>query len=746
MTTSLLDGLNESQRRAVELIDGPVLALAGPGSGKTRVLTHRIAYMIQHKHIAPMHILAVTFTNKAAREMRERMVQLLGADVASRVDIGTFHSLAARWLRRDGRMVGLADGWVIYDDDDQQRLIKRVMKELHLPERTMSPRAVMSAISDAKNNMHSPQSYAAIARSPEQHMIARCFDRYDALLHQSNAVDFDDLLGRAIALLVSPAVSRFHARYQYVLVDEYQDTNRAQYEIVKQLARGSNNLFVVGDDDQAIYGWRGADVRNIRRFDRDFPNAHVVILAENYRSTAAILHVAQTLIDGAAERPHRKELRATQPDGPPVVWREHADQNEEAQRVCDAIERMVKQGTVRYRDCAIMYRTNAQSRPFEEALGRRQIPYVLVGGMRFYERREIKDMLAWLRVVANPHDDVSLLRAINFPSVGIGDASQAHVTSWATQHQCSFYTALCVAARDVNAIPALKGVSRQRLLQFGGRLQRLIDMAPQQSLAHTFVAILDDTQYIAALHHEYGDSDGDARADNVLELQRVAGEYDALPIPEQLTQFLEEVALVADVDALANDDNHVVCITMHQAKGLEYDHVFLVGLEDELLPHRRTHEHAHEIEEERRILYVGVTRARKTLTLSRARRRFTFGRFDPTTISRFVRPIASTLLSTPGAPSDATPTRAPTSNPAYQGWGTAASFQTRSTASAPRGDTQWQVGDRVRHQRFGEGIVLEAKVVDDDVEVVVRFADKALGEKRLIASFARLERLPNEQE
>ncbi len=739
MTSALFDGLNESQRRAVELVDGPVLALAGPGSGKTRVLTHRIAYMILQKNIPPSQILAVTFTNKAAREMRERMVHLLGAETAAHVDIGTFHSLAARWLRRDGRLVGLADSWVIYDDDDQQRLIKRIIKELHLPERNFPPRALLSAISDAKNNLHSAQTYANAARSPEQRIMANAFARYEALLAQSNAVDFDDLLIRTIALLHSTAIARFHARYHYILVDEYQDTNRAQYEIVKQLARGNGNLFVVGDDDQAIYGWRGADVRNIRRFDHDFPNAQVIILAENYRSTAAILQVAQALIDGASERTHRKELKATQAGGDPVAWQEYADQNDEAQRVCDAIERLVRSGRARYQDCAIMYRTNAQSRPFEEALGRRQIPYVLVGGMRFYERREIKDMLAWLRVVANPHDDVSLLRAINFPAGGIGDSSQEHVTAWATAQQCSWYTALCAAARDPNAIPALKGAARQRVLLFGGRLQRLIDSAPHQSLVTTFGAILDETQFFAALQHEHGETDGESRAENVIELQRVAAEYDELPIPEQLTRFLEEVALVADVDTLNNDSNHVVCITMHQSKGLEYDHVFLVGLEDELLPHRRTHESQSEIEEERRILYVGVTRARKTLSLSRARRRVTFGRYDATTISRFLTPIASKLL-TQSFPTTGTP-RSSTTNPAYQGWGTAATFQ-RTTPKPPAPTTvQWQVGDRVRHQRFGEGVVLEAKVVDDDVEVIVRFADRAVGEKRLIASFARLERI-----
>lgn len=742
MSDAIFAGLNESQRRAVELVDGPVLALAGPGSGKTRVLTHRIAYMIQQRGVAPSQILAVTFTNKAAREMRERMVPLVGADVAARVDIGTFHSLAARWLRRDGRLVGLSDGWLIYDDDDQQRLMKRIMKELHVPERIFTPRSILSTISDAKTALHDADSYAKAVRTPEQRIIAQCFSRYQALLTQANAVDFDDLLLRAIALLHSPAHARFQARYHYVLVDEYQDTNRAQYEIVKQLAHGHGNLFVVGDDDQSIYGWRGADVRNIRRFDRDFPAAQVIVLAENYRSTATILQIAQTLIDGATERPHRKQLIATLPDGAPVTWHEYADQNDEAQRVCDTIERLVRSGKARYRDCAIMYRTNAQSRPFEEALGRRQVPYVLVGGLRFYERREIKDMLAWLRVVANPHDDVSLLRAIEFPSNGIGNASQAHITAWATTNHCSWYDALCAVARNTTTIPELKGIARQRVLQFGSRLQRLIDMAPHQTLDAIFEAILHDTNFVDALVHEHGESDAESRAENVNELRRVAGEYGILPIAEQLTRFLEEVALVADVDAIKTGDNHVVCITMHQAKGLEYDHVFLVGLEDELLPHRRTHEKPDEIEEERRILYVGVTRARTTLALSRARRRFTFGHYEPTSVSRFLTAAVLKLLTSTTISS--LPSRTPTSNPAYQGWGTAATFQrTTSSATSPP-STTWQVGDRVRHQRFGEGIVLSAKVVDDDVEVVVRFAAEGAGEKRLIASFARLERVQSD--
>jgi len=404
--------------------------------------------------------------------------------------------------------------------------------------------------------------------------------------------------------------------------------------------------------------------------------------------------------------------------------------------VCDAIEALVKKGSGRYADCAIMYRTNAQSRAFEEALSRRRIPYVVIGGMRFYERREIKDVLAWLRLLSNPNDDISLVRAIEFPAQGIGAGSIAHLSDWASQHNTSLYQALLDAAADSTTVPALRGAARQRVMTFGARLYRLVKRAPTLSLLDAFDEMLTESQFIAGLVNEYGGSDAESRVENVNELRRVAGEYTELPADEQLLRFLEEVALVADVDRLAAVDNHVVCITLHQAKGLEYDNVFLVGLEDELIPHGRTHNDPVQIEEERRILYVGVTRARKRLALSRVLRRMNYGRYDQTLPSRFLGDIPKGMLAHATALGTVSPvSKGSRSSEAFQGWGTA------SAHKPPVVLVQYEIGDRVRHQRFGEGVVLAAKAVDDDIEVVVRFADSAVGEKRLIASFARLEKV-----
>jgi len=748
-SVDLLTGLNQSQRRAVTTVDGPVLALAGPGSGKTRVLTHRIAYLIHEKRVHPGTILSVTFTNKAAREMRERMAKLIGERTTEHVTIGTFHSLAARWLRRDARSVGLADGWVIYDDDDQQRLMKRLIKARNLPEKTFTSRAVLSAISSAKSELLDVPTYTKASRSPESRIYAELYGQYQQALRIANGLDFDDLLWYGLELARQ---ERYQKRFEYVLVDEYQDTNKAQYEMVRALSRGSGNIFVVGDDDQSIYGWRGADIRNIRQFEADFTGAQVIVLPENYRSTQAILDVAQKLIDAAPKKAHRKELKAQTPGGEPVLWRECSDQNDESQRVCDAIERLVKSGAARYADCAVMYRTNAQSRAFEEALGRRRMPYVLVGGMRFYERREVKDLLAWMRIMANPDDDVSLERALDFPNSGIGQSSLAHLQQWARAQAQSIFGAMVAAATDSQAVPALKGAARQRVLAFGSKVHHLRGRVRMLPLNDAFDVVLSETKFADALSAMYDESDADARIENVNELRRVSGEYLELSVDEQLLRFLEEVALVADVDALAageseaERDNRVVCITMHQAKGLEYDNVFIVGLEDELIPHSRTHLFPEQIDEERRILYVGVTRARKRLMLSRAQRRMLYGQYGPTTPSRFLSDIPKEMLHVTTGLGSVSPTThtqrlqtASTTKPEYRGWGDAAKFQPKSVATVPSVD--FAVGDRVRHQRFGEGVVMAAKVVDDDVEVVVHFADKAVGEKRLIASFARLEKI-----
>lgn len=739
--SEILAGLNAAQKRAVEHVHGPVLALAGPGSGKTRVLTHRIAYMIQQCGIAPTSILAVTFTNKAAREMRDRLTHILGEEITQRITIGTFHSLGARWLRRYGDAVGLPANWVIYDDDDQQRLIRRITKELHVPERPFTPRNIMSAISSAKNEGLDATEYAKTVRTPESRIYATCFQRYSEMLVQAGAVDFDDLLLKSVALLAHPKVrAHLQRTYTYLLVDEYQDTNQVQYEMVQQLAAQSRNLFVVGDDDQSIYGWRGANVRNIRQFESDFPGAEVIILGENYRSTQPILDVAQQLIDAAPHRPYRKILQSQQPTGEAVYWQECADQNDESQRVCDIIEHLVKRGLTTYGECAIMYRTNAQSRSFEEALARRRIPYVVVGGMRFYERSEIKDMLAWLRVVFNPSDAVSLQRVLDAYAEGIGATSIGHVQAWADDQQMTLYAALIAVATDSSAAPLLKGAARQRVMRFAARLHHVVKQVAEMPLVELFDYVVVEMQVEAYLERAFGRDEARTRLENINELQRVADEYAALPRDEQLGQFLAEVALVADVDVLdrqVDRQHQVVCITMHQAKGLEYDNVFLVGLEDTIIPHVRTHNDPQQIEEERRILYVGITRARRRLYLSRAQRRMVFGNTENTRRSRFIQALPMDMFAVVTRQGQVAPrSQQAGAIDAFRSWGA------RSTTPPPANALpEFAVGDQVRHQRFGDGIVLAAKVVDDDVEVVVRFADKVVGEKKLIASFARLQKI-----
>jgi DNA helicase-2/ATP-dependent DNA helicase PcrA len=620
--------------------------------------------------------------------------------------------------------------------------MRRIVKELKLPERPFTPRQILAVISNAKNEGVNAEAFQRQGRSPEDRVYATCYLRYMQMLEQSGAVDFDDLLVKSVALLQLPHIATiFQRMYSYILVDEYQDTNQVQYEMVRRLAGSQRNLFVVGDDDQSIYGWRGANVRNIRQFEQDFPGAEVIVLGENYRSTQQILNVAQRLIDAAPQRPYRKVLQSQQPAGEAVFWQECANQNEESQRVCDIIERLVANGAVQYGDCAIMYRTNAQSRPFEEALARRRIPYTLVGGMRFYERREIKDMLAWLRLLYNPNDDVSLLRVCEEYAEGVGAGSMAHLTTWATAQGCSLFAAFVHVATDSDALPQLKGVSRQRLLKFAARVHHLMQSATTTPLVDVFAQVMVEINLADHFERQYGRDEARLRLENINELQRVAGEYAELPVDLQLGQFLEEVALVADVDVLdkqASQKGQVICITMHQAKGLEYDNVFLVGLEDNIIPHVRTHLDPHQVEEERRILYVGMTRARKRLYLMRAVRRAVFGNPEPTKRSRFLADIPMeqlTVLTGNGVVAPRSVRSA--ANPAYQGWGNAAAFQQPKTTPT----LDFAVGDHVRHQRFGEGIVLAAKVVDDDVEVVVRFADRAVGEKKLIASFARLQKI-----
>ncbi len=774
MSDNLLAGLNGPQQEAVTAGDGPVLVLAGPGSGKTRVLTHRAAYLIGARGVNPYNILAVTFTNKAAREMKERLHALLGEGSASALTVGTFHSICARFLRRDIVHLGRERDFAIYDSDDQQRLIKRVLKDLSLDEKKHPPRAIHAQISSAKNELVSVEAYRRQARTHYDEVVARCYARYQELLIQSNALDFDDLLVVTVRLFEEhPGVlERYQERYRHLLADEYQDTNRAQYVLLKQLAAKYRNLFVVGDEDQSIYAFRGADIRNIRSFEDDYPEARVILLEQNYRSTQAILDVAQAVINRSSERKRNKKLWTQNGRGVQVVIQEGWDQDEEAQFAADEIARLIASGEFGLGDIAIMYRTNAQSRAVEEALIRRGLRYQIVGGTRFYERKEIKDVLAYLRLALNPYDNVSFSRVLNWPGRGIGERTEDELYRWAAQLGVPPYVALQMLAEAEHGArepgrqrddgtpdvvrsdappPAAPFAPRTRtaLLGFLRLLDEVIAARETLNLGGLMDLVFARVGVQEALAREYDEQDAADRWANVLELRGTAQSYAHMPHEAQLPTFLEEVALVADVDALKDDRDAITCITLHQAKGLEFPAVFLLGLEDGLLPHARSLDDRAALEEERRLFYVGATRAKQRLYLLYAARRATYGRGQMSPPSRFLVDIPKELLHTmPRRGTTALQTSMFTSRSPYGGM----SGARRPTAPAPAGrppqrradlggprEAAFFAGQRVRHPTFGEGIVVSSKLVDGDEEVTVAFSGK--GVRRLLASFARLERV-----
>lgn len=755
MTTVIFDGLNLAQQRAVQAVTGPVLVLAGPGSGKTRVLTQRIAYLIREVGIDPFQILAVTFTNKAAREMKARLETLVGASEAKALTVGTFHSLCARFLRRDILHLGRNREFLIYDSDDQERLMRRVLRDLALDEKQYPPRAIHGRISSAKNELVDPQAYARLNRSYYDEIVSRCYERYQALLLESNALDFDDLLIETVRLFREhpEVLANYHRRYTYLLVDEYQDTNRAQYMLVNYLAQKDRNLFAVGDEDQSIYGWRGADVRNILNFEKDYPEAQVILLEQNYRSTQRILNVAQAVINGAGKRKHVKNLWTENGAGPEVLLREAYDQNDEAQQAVDEIARLVAEGTLRLGDCAIMYRTNAQSRAIEEALIGRGLRYQVVGGTRFYERKEIKDLLAYLRLAYNPFDSVSIGRILNVPARGIGERTESELNRWAAELGVPIYQALQElaaeegAGRSATTPPRTKAPIaprvRSALISFLSLIETIVDAHTTLDLTALIDLILERTHFRDALLREYGSEEGADRWGNVDELRNVAAEYLGLAHEIQLPTFLEEVALVADVDSMGRQEDVVTCITLHQAKGLEYPVVFLVGLEDGLLPHSRSIDERDKLEEERRLFYVGATRAKQRLYLLYAFRRTVFGRTNLSIRSRFLDDIPRDLIKLPTKlaavppPAPTIPTRSNPNPPATRAQVTS---NTGSRTRRPTGPTEvtFFAGQRVRHATFGEGVVVNSRLVEGDEEVTVSFSDR---ERRLLASFARLERI-----
>jgi DNA helicase-2/ATP-dependent DNA helicase PcrA len=729
----ILTTLNPAQREAVESIKGPVLILAGPGSGKTRVITHRVAYLVRVCGVSPQHIMAVTFTNKAAREMKERLGQLLG-QMAEALTLGTFHAICARILRHEGGAVGLDSHFVIYDDDDQLRLMKQTMEELNLDAKQYIPQAIRSAISAAKSRLVSPENYGQWVGSYFEEIVQRVYQRYEQLLRQGAAVDFDDLLMKTVQLFHDhpKILHRYQSKHVHILVDEFQDTNIAQYELMKQLAGKYRNLCVVGDPDQSIYSWRFADLRNILSFERDYPEAKVVFLEQNYRSTRTILEVASDVISTNVLRKPKK-LWTENEEGAPITVVESYSAEEEAQSVVNEIEKLIGQHQIFLKDCAVMYRVNAQSRALEETFLRYGVPYKLVGGTRFYQRQEIKDIIAYIRVIHNPQDNISLARIINVPGRGIGQKTISMLQSWARDHDTSLFEALRQVSRNATGGEVRQSLSArivQALAGFDALVIKLTDRSREPSLSGLLDEILERTGYRAYI---LGKEDGEERWENVVELRSVASEYDALAPEEALTAFLEKVSLVSDIDELDEKADAVTLITLHQAKGLEFPAVFIVGLEEGMLPHRKSFDDPAQMEEERRLCYVGITRAKKHLYLLRSHRRNLFGGSTANPPSRFLRDISPHLISPRGLWEDS-----PTPVASLD-------FSQDLRPSVRHSSTlTLQVGDHVRHGRFGLGIVMNCSPTSDDQELTVAFEE--FGVKRLLASLAPLEKIEKDFE
>ncbi|HEX6030640.1 MAG TPA: UvrD-helicase domain-containing protein [Tepidiformaceae bacterium] len=715
----ILEGLNDPQRAAVTHTDGAVLILAGPGSGKTRVITHRIAYLVREKRVPPWRILAVTFTNKAAREMRERAIGLMGEDGKS-VAMGTFHAMCARWLRIDGAAIGIDSNFVIYDDDDQVRLMKRILEELRVDPRRFSPRAVLTAISNAKSEMIVPEVFAGRVRDYFDEVVARAYPAYQAALKQSSALDFDDLLLESVRMFreSEEVLDKYSGRFLYVMVDEFQDTNPVQYALARQLASRHGNIAVVGDPDQSIYSWRSADMRNVFHFERDFPECTVYLLEQNYRSTKPILAAADALIAHNRERKERT-LWTDRDGGELITTYEAYSDEEEGEFVAREIGRLMATGK-RPAEISVMYRTNAQSRAVEEALVRHRLPYRLIGGVRFYQRREIKDLLAYLRLIHNRLDEASLLRVINVPPRGIGTTTIQRLREHAEVMGLTPWDATEEVAKGAS-VGGIAGRSATAVREFVTMVERLRERR-DEPLPELLDAILTQTGYAQYVRDR--DQDSDERLENVLQLRTVMGQYEeAAGQDSDLALFLQDVALVADVDEMGEGVDAITLITLHAAKGLEFPVVFMIGLEEGVLPHIRSFDDPRQMEEERRLAYVGITRAKDHLYLLRAYRRFAMGAAAANPESRFLREIPKHLMLPYGAAGRRSYEEA-ASTPLFE--------------EPPAEDAEFEPAAQVRHAKFGVGKVVSASMNGGDVEYVVDF--EGVGTKRLLQTYARLVR------
>ena len=766
---SLLDALNEPQRQAVMATDGPLLILAGAGSGKTRVLTHRTAYLIEECGVNPYNIMAITFTNKAAGEMRERIDQMVGYGSES-IWVCTFHSTCVRILRRYIDRLGFGTNFTIYDSDDQKTLMKDICKRLEIDTKMYKEKMFLSAISSAKDELIDPIEYETRAAGDYvKRKQAQVYREYQQALKQNNALDFDDLIMKTVELfkLDKEVLASYQDRFRYIMVDEYQDTNTAQFELIRLLALKYQNLCVVGDDDQSIYKFRGANIYNILNFEHHFPDATVIKLEQNYRSTQNILDAANAVI---ANNQGRKEKRLWTDNGAgdKITFEQLDTAAEEADFVARDIARRVRKGEYQYKDCAILYRTNAQSRLFEERFITANIPYKIFGGVNFYARKEVKDLLAYLKTIDNGQDDLAVRRIINIPKRGIGAASINKVALYAQEQEISFYDALCVAEQ----VPGL-GKAAAKIRPFVLFIQSMKAKAKLLSVADLLQEVIETTGYVRELEAE-GTDEAEARIENIDELISKAVDYAEGEEAPTLNGFLENVALVADIDSFDENSDYVVLMTLHSAKGLEFPNVYLAGLEDGLFPSYMsiTSDNSQaEIEEERRLAYVGITRAKKNLTITSARVRMVRGQTQYGKVSRFVREIPPELLS--GKIYEPKTKEEPIEQSTFQkarkafrtvpsyggsgygkevGEGYGSTFRS-SKATKPvytkvenqrdfgsaGGALSYQVGDRVRHIKFGDGEVMAIVSGGRDYEVTVDF-DKA-GTKKMFASFAKLKKI-----
>ena len=743
---SIYDTLNEQQREAVYHTEGPLLILAGAGSGKTRVLTHRIAYLIEERGVNPWNILAITFTNKAAGEMRERVDDIVGFGSES-IWVSTFHSTCVRILRRHIDRLGYDTNFTIYDTDDQKTLMRDICKYLQIDTKIYRERNLLAAISAAKNEMVSPEGFRLRAEGDfSRQRIASVYEEYEKQMKANNALDFDDLLVKAVQLLKTQpdVLDYYQERFRYIMVDEYQDTNNVQFQFVSTLAAKYRNLCVVGDDDQSIYKFRGADIRNILNFENVFEDAKVIKLEQNYRSTGTILDAANAVIRNNRGRKD-KTLWTDNGQGEKIELRQFDTGYDEAEYIVGDIRGHVDSGDCSYNDNAVLYRTNAQSRLFEEKLVSANIPYKLVGGVNFYARREIKDLLSYLKTIDNGKDDLAVRRIINVPKRGIGLTSVNRVQEYALQRGVSFYEAVLGA----DLIPGI-GRGLPKLESFAALIEHFRSEAGKMSILELLEDIIETTGYIEELKTE-GEIEAEARIENIDELKNKAADYEE-SCQERgeaptLGGFLEEVALVADIDSLDEDSDYVVLMTLHSAKGLEFPHVYLAGLEDGLFPSYMTvtSDNPEELEEERRLCYVGITRAMKQLTLTCARRRMVRGETQYNKMSRFLKEIPADLLSTGMRFEREEKEEAPRQSSWQQA---RQAFHTKAFSS-PRPVQQFKVaggngpgydvGDRVRHVKFGEGLVTAIVEGGRDYEVTVEF-DSA-GTKKMFAAFAKLQKI-----